>query len=69
MFIMSGEDEEKLNIISEQQALKEAEVKLRSKIEGDDDVKFGEYKKVMKILFDQMFDTQTKLLRSMQWLE
>ena len=67
MFNMSVEDEEKLEILSEQQALKDAEVKLRSKIEGDDDIKFGEFKKVMKVLYDKMFDNQTKLLRSMQW--
>ena len=66
MFIMSVEDEEKLNILSEQQSLKEAEVKLRSKIEGDDDIRFGEYKKVMKILYDKMFENQTKLIRSTQ---
>ena len=66
MFIMSSEDEEKLAILSEQQALKEAQVKLRSKIEGDDNVKFGEFKKVMKVLYDKMFDNQSKLLKSMQ---
>ena len=38
---------------------------MRAKIEEDESAKFGEYKKVMKILFDRMFDNQTKLLRTM----
>lgn len=51
--------------MSEQQALKQAEVKLRSKIEGGSG-KFSDYKKIMKLLYDKQFETQTKLLKTLK---
>ena len=49
--------------MSEQEALKEAEIKLREKLSGTQNLRFGEYKKIMKNLFDRMFDNQTKMLK------
>lgn len=37
---------------------------LRSKIEKDPNIKFGDYKKVMKVLYDRMFDNQASLLEN-----
>lgn len=33
-------------------------------MESDAKNKFSEYKKIMKILYERMFDNQTKLLKS-----
>ena len=60
---MSEKEKEKIKLMSEQQALKEAEISLRAKIEKDEAIKFCDYKKVMKVLYDKMFDNQSELLR------
>jgi hypothetical protein len=35
-------------------------------MEKDQKIKFAEYKKMMKLLYDRMFDNQTKLLKIIQ---
>lgn len=62
---MSQQETTKLAALSEQQALREAEVKLRYKMEKGSG-KFSDYKKIMKILYENMFENQTKLLRSLK---
>ena len=52
-----------LRVMSEHQALKDAEAAVRTKIESSDSEKFGDYKKIMKVLYDKMFENQTATLK------
>ena len=68
-FDISDKDKKRIELISEQEALRETEKVLRRKIESgpDSDSKFGEHRKVIKLLFDKMFENQSLLLRIAQW--
>ncbi len=35
-------------------------------MEKDSNTKFSDYKKIMKVLYQKMFDNQTKLLKSVK---